>query len=1017
MAITFVDRGTTIHNNDGNSSTVSMPAGVSAGDLFVGIAYLEDEILSGGSASTPVTVNFNADTLSAQERVISGTASGDNSTIYVFAKTLTSTDLVSSVISITNSNFDAEDIIFEHLYFSGDVPTTITDVTKNEFTVNPPQVASSGTSLTTRIGSVSSDLTISGSDAWNTTHYDHGSVSIHAYHHKNKKFSTFTTTPASTDTNWIIREAAPSISGTSASSLAVYGTNDSGFGTSLELQIVTTTNNNTKRQVGVVFAIPRTISSPTNHPLNETDTSETSDSLTSTKSVVSTKQDTSETSDSLSVAKSASSTATDTSDTSDFLSVAKSALLTKLDTSETSDTLFVIKFATLTTTDTSETSDSLSFVKSAASSNTDTSEASDTLSAVKATTESNTDTSEASDSLSAIIVKTSESTDASSAIDSATLNKSAESTSIEPATSIDSIVLKKTSAETITDTGSSVDVVTDLNASSEQKTDSVSSVDSLTITQTHNVVETDSVSIEDASVEIQTNGVTASDESQVVDSISVLKSFNVIITDISTSVDSIADVKSATQVNTDQSTSIDPIVLVKTHNVSQTDNVALEDNLTSTKQDQSIVNETDGATSQDALVISSTFNVVATDTNTSVDSIVLVLSHSEDIVDQSTTSDDPTIEKQTQNTVVNVTDSSTGVDSVVSKLDINESKIDPVTVEDLLSLGLNSVFIETDQSGAVDEVSLSRVIYFPSVTDPVSSSDTLDISVAKAQDIVDSGSGVDALTRKLDYELELSDSGEALDEIVAVLPEKVELQATITGVGGIDPNLMKEAQAVATIDVWNVALNALGISTLATTEGNNPQQTLLSNTFSLFRKQFLSDHLWNGAKRTTDLTKLDVNTTDQSVANRWKYVYVLPTDCMRVWRLNGQENKPVHVGGNSNIYTNRWEIEVVTKGTTGGDTNTGRYRALCTNEDEARIEYVFDVINDIDLLGPLTQHAMGLALAAFVATNFGKSASEIAQLEAQAKDAITAAKGVDGQEGTPQIFGDTSLLGVRSIGY
>lgn len=708
---------------------------------------------------------------------------------------------------------------------------------------------------------------------------------------------------------------------------------------------------------------------------------------------------------------------TDSGTVVDTVTQTKSAVFANQDTSNASDALSAVKSASFTATDTSETSDSLSAVKSAASSNTDTSEASDTLSAVKATTESNTDTSEASDSLSATIVKTSESTDASSAIDSATLNKSAESTSIEPATSIDSIVLKKTSAETITDTGSFVDVVTDLNASSEQKTDSASSVDSLTITQTHNVVETDFVSIEDASVEIQTNGVTVSDESQVVDSISVLKSFNVIITDISTSVDSIADVKSATQVNTDQSTSIDPIVLVKTHNVSQTDNVALEDNLTSTKQDQSIVNETDGATSQDALVISSTFNVVATDTNTSVDSIVLVLSHSEDIVDQSTTSDDPTIEKQTQNTVVNVTDSSTGVDSVVSKLDINESKIDPVTAEDLLSLGLNSVFIETDQSGAVDEVSLSRVIYFPSVTDPVSSSDTLDISVAKAQDIVDSGSGVDALTRKLDYELELSDSGEALDEIVAVLPEKVELQATITGVGGIDPNLMKEAQAVATIDVWNVALNALGISTLATTEGNNPQQTLLSNTFSLFRKQFLSDHLWNGAKRTTDLTKLDVNTTDQSVANRWKYVYVLPTDCMRVWRLNGQENKPVHVGGNSNIYTNRWEIEVVTKGTTGGDTNTGRYRALCTNEDEARIEYVFDVINDIDLLGPLTQHAMGLALAAFVATNFGKSASEIAQLEAQAKDAITAAKGVDGQEGTPQIFGDTSLLGVRSIGY
>jgi len=297
----------------------------------------------------------------------------------------------------------------------------------------------------------------------------------------------------------------------------------------------------------------------------------------------------------------------------------------------------------------------------------------------------------------------------------------------------------------------------------------------------------------------------------------------------------------------------------------------------------------------------------------------------------------------------------------------------------------------------------------------VEDSNILDITFIKVSEVTVGDSAT--ANKQQDLEEQITDEAGVTDSVTLVQPIRREITATIVGDGGIDPNLMKEAQAVATIDVWNVALNALGISTLETTTGNNPQQTLLNNTFPLFRKQFLSDHLWNGAKKTADLTKLDVNTTDQSVANRWKYVYVLPTDCMRVWRLNGQENKPVHVGGNSNIYTNRWEIEVVTKGTTGGDTNTGKYRALCTNEDEARIEYVFDVGNDIDLLGPLTQHAMGLTLAAFVATNFGKSASEIAQLEAQANNAITAAKGVDGQEGTPQMFGDTSLLGVRSIGY
>jgi hypothetical protein len=303
----------------------------------------------------------------------------------------------------------------------------------------------------------------------------------------------------------------------------------------------------------------------------------------------------------------------------------------------------------------------------------------------------------------------------------------------------------------------------------------------------------------------------------------------------------------------------------------------------------------------------------------------------------------------------------------------------------------------------------------PKCNAEVEDSNILDITFIKVSEVTAGDSAT--AHKQQDFEEQISDEAGVTDSATLIQPIRREITATIVGNGGIDPNLMKEAQAVATIDVWNVALNALGISTLETTTGNNPQQTLLNNTFPLFRKQFLSDHLWNGAKKTANLTALTVNSTDQAVANRWKYVFVLPTDCMRVWRLNGQENKPVHVGGNANIYTNRWEIEVVTKGTTGGDTNTGKYRALCTNEDEARIEYVFDVGNDIDLLGPLTQHAMGMALAAFVATNFGKSASEIAQLEAQAKDAITAAKGVDGQEGTPQMFGDTSLLGVRSIGY
>lgn len=888
MAITFVGRGTTIHNNTGNSETVSMPAAVSAGDLFVGIAYLEDEILSGGSASTPVTINFNVDQLSAQERVISGTASSDNSTIYVFAKTLTSTDMVSGLISVTNSSFDAEDIILEHFYFSGDIPTTITDVTKNQFTA-PPQVTSNATSLTTRIGGGSSDLTISGSDAWNTTHYDHGSVSIHAYHHKNKRFTGFSTTPSNTDTNWIIREAGTSVSNTSASTLAVYKTNDTGLGTSLELQVVTTTNQNAKNQVGVVFAIPRTIAQSVDHPSTKTETASSADSFASQKAVSQTKTETSTTSDSLSLLLEANSLETETATTQDSLTLNQVAEESILDSVQVSDSLTASTIKVFEKTETSDATDSLSTQNTGSFSKSDTSGTLDVLSVTKSDSESNTDTASTSDTLNAFVSKPFIKTETSETNDTLLVTKSAGFVKTESASTSDTLEKTNVGALDFVDTGSASDVYTDSETADVSETDTTETSDTLTLFKQGGVSFTETSSTDD-------DGFSAVKQS------STSNTFN----------------------ETDPSNATDTLSVVK----------------------QSSFNKTETASGSDLIDIDEVAEVSYVDTSSVSDSLSVNVSHS-------------------------------------------FSKTESASTEDLKTSPSEKQAVFSDTTNSADSRLFVRTI---------------------AVGLIDTGSGSDGFVDQVDQERNFVDTSSSGDTLVAEEPERREITATIVGNGGIDPNLMTEVQALATIDVWNVALNALGISTLEDTAGSNPQQTLLQNTFPLFRKQFLSDHLWNGAKKTADLTALTVNSTDQAVANRWKYVYQLPTDCMRVWRLNGQENKPVHVGGNANIYTNRWEIEVVEVAST-------KYRALCTNEDEARIEYVFDVDGDIDLLGPLTQHAMGMALAAFVATNFGKSASEIAQLEAQAKDAITAAKGVDGQEGTPQMFGDTSLLGVRSIGY
>ena len=188
---------------------------------------------------------------------------------------------------------------------------------------------------------------------------------------------------------------------------------------------------------------------------------------------------------------------------------------------------------------------------------------------------------------------------------------------------------------------------------------------------------------------------------------------------------------------------------------------------------------------------------------------------------------------------------------------------------------------------------------------------------------------------------------------------------------------------------------------------------LLTNVFPLFKQQFLADHVWNGAKKTKKLSSLTDNAGAVVIpVSRWSYAYVLPTDAVRIWRLNGLENQPNYVGGFAN---NLWEIESVVSDE--GTANEATTRCLCTDEGTATVEYVFDVpdANVGTLLSPLVKHAMGRALAVYVAQNFGKNSTEIAQLEALAKEAVLAAKGVDGQEGTPQIMSNTSLLGVRYL--
>jgi len=241
---------------------------------------------------------------------------------------------------------------------------------------------------------------------------------------------------------------------------------------------------------------------------------------------------------------------------------------------------------------------------------------------------------------------------------------------------------------------------------------------------------------------------------------------------------------------------------------------------------------------------------------------------------------------------------------------------------------------------------------------------------------------------------------------VTINAERVDLSAiVIDGVGDMFLNLLSRSEIMSVEEVWNTGLTQLGVGSVDSAQNDTSSQaTLIRTVWPNFRKQFISDHAWNGCKTTIGLTALP--DSDFKDSTRWSYIYSLPSDYIRALTVNGYRNQP---GNSENVM---WEIEAV------ANTSGVKSRCLCSNQNNAKLEYVFDVGDaNIDLLAPAMKHAMGLALAAFVAPNFGKTANEIALLEQKVKEALLKARGIDGQENSARFFSPSELVESRYRSY
>ena len=681
---------------------------------------------------------------------------------------------------------------------------------------------------------------------------------------------------------------------------------------------------------------------------------------------------------------------------------------TKTDSSTASDTLTLTKATTETRTDTATTSDTLSASKSATETNTDSSTASDTLTTQRAATESNTDSSTASDTLTATKAISLSVTDSATSSDILSATKSKDITKTDSSTAADALTAVKAGSISITDSATASDVYTESGTSELTETDSVTAADTLVVTKTAIETNTDTATASDGLVATKTAAFTETDSSTASDTLTAAKGVTLSITDSATASDVYDASKTVVLKESSTSTTSDTLTIQKDSTLSVTDVTTSSDILVTARSATTTI--TDSSTTSDTLSVNKASAVTLTDSSTASDELDANTAGSSTFTetDSSTTSDTLLA---TKSVALTLTDSVTASDTYIDSEATTITETDSATAADTLSAIKSVALTFTDSATTSDTVAASRALIF-TVEDSSSTTDTLLKTRAANLAFTDSSTTSDQLDRMLEALISLTDSSSTGDTLTATGPVVTEISVTIPGIGSVSAELLTEEEALAVIDIWNTALTTLGITAVTSTTDSSPQQLLLTNVYPLFKRQFLADHLWNGAKKTKALTALKDNAGDAvTPPSRWTYAFDLPDDVLRVWRLNGLENQPDYIGGFS---SNMWEIEVIV--TDEGEVEEALTRSLCTDESTATIEYVFDVGDDnIGLLGPLTQHALGRALAVYVAQNFGKNTTEIAQLEALAKEALLAAKGVDGQEGSPQIFSPTSLLGVRYI--
>lgn len=181
------------------------------------------------------------------------------------------------------------------------------------------------------------------------------------------------------------------------------------------------------------------------------------------------------------------------------------------------------------------------------------------------------------------------------------------------------------------------------------------------------------------------------------------------------------------------------------------------------------------------------------------------------------------------------------------------------------------------------------------------------------------------------------------------------------------------------VQIANHGLRQVGDDQITDLSQNSEAARAMSDVLPIVRDRILAGHPWNCALKRIRLTK-------DTVGPDWGYAnsFTLPVDCLRVWRL-----------AETNI---EYRVE------------SGK---LLTNADGPLYVLYISRIDDPEKLSPHLAEALGLGWAAAVTFRLTQSRSAVRDITQLHQLALTEARTIDGQEGTPESIEADEFLSAR----